>query len=391
MVAWIGAGAMPRQCSSPSDREVLRVLSDLYAAGLGETGWPAGLRSLAALFGAAGAVQFDLDRRAGRILAIETQGVEQGQGDYVARMNAINPRVKYALARPGCHTSCDYESLPEAAIRRHEFYAWLTRACGTKYFIGSRMIDAGEVSAFVSVEFAAEHGHPRAEEVELFARLTPHIANARRITKVMARAAALNALSEMLREAIPWAVFGLDGKGRVIAANRRATALAGRGDGLAIEKGRLKALRAAEDRTLQLILAHSLRTAQATGTYPGGALAIPRRTGRVAYALRAFPTGIAAGARAEAVPRVLVMVHDPDGQGRTRPEDLRAFFGLTEREGELALLVTDGLSLYDAADRLAIARNTARVHMASILRKTGVHSQAALVRLIGSLPTGGLD
>ena len=85
---------------------------------------------------------FDLDRGAGTVAAMHAFGVGATQDDYALRMNAINPRMKRALLQPGCHTSFDYEALPEAAIRRHEFYDWLTRECGVKYFIGSSMLDA---------------------------------------------------------------------------------------------------------------------------------------------------------------------------------------------------------------------------------------------------------
>jgi short subunit dehydrogenase len=90
----------------------------------------------------------------------------------------LKPDVLRAQFQPGCHTSFDYEALPEAAIRRHEFYDWLTRECGVKYFIGSRMFDAGEVSSFVSVEFTAKQGHADPHSIELFRLVSQHFANA---------------------------------------------------------------------------------------------------------------------------------------------------------------------------------------------------------------------
>ena len=133
------------------EAEVLQLLNDVYAAGLGERRWTDALESIAGFFDAAGAVAFDLDRGAGTVAAMHAFSVGATQDDYALRMNAINPRMKRALLQPGCHTSFDYEALPEAAIRRHEFYEWLTREGGVKYFIRSRMLDAGEVSSFVSL------------------------------------------------------------------------------------------------------------------------------------------------------------------------------------------------------------------------------------------------
>jgi hypothetical protein len=102
------------------EAEVLRLLNDVYAAGLGERRWTDALESIAGFFDAAGAVAFDLDRGAGTVAAMHAFGVGATQDDYALRMNAINPRMKRALLQPECHTSFDYEALPEAAIRWQE-------------------------------------------------------------------------------------------------------------------------------------------------------------------------------------------------------------------------------------------------------------------------------
>ena len=46
------------------------------------------------------------------------------------------------------------------------------------------------------------------------------------------------------------------------------------------------------------------------------------------------------------------------------------------------------MSLSEAADQMGIARNTARVHLSSIHRKTGARGQGALSGLGNSLPVG---
>jgi len=78
--------------------DILRVLSDVYGAGLVVCRWSNALRSIAEFFGGAGAVVFCLDRITGAIPAIHLCGVEHGRGDYVDRRNAIGPRMHRALA-----------------------------------------------------------------------------------------------------------------------------------------------------------------------------------------------------------------------------------------------------------------------------------------------------
>ena len=63
-----------------------------------------------------------------------------------------------------------------------------------------------------------------------------------------------------------------------------------------------------------------------------------------------------------------------------------AVFRLSERESELVRHLAAGLALEEAASRMAIARNTARVHLASVFGKTGARTQADLLGLLSSLP-----
>ena len=63
---------------------------------------------------------------------------------------------------------------------------------------------------------------------------------------------------------------------------------------------------------------------------------------------------------------------DVDGSGEKAPADPFARLGLTSREGEVLLLVADGCSNGQIAERLFITRKTASVHVSNILSKLGV-------------------
>src|SRR5690606_8285811 len=59
-------------------------------------------------------------------------------------------------------------------------------------------------------------------------------------------------------------------------------------------------------------------------------------------------------------------------------EALRAPFGLTRREAEVTLLMAEGLSNQDVADRLFVSAHTARRHTESVLSKLGLRSRKAI-------------
>lgn len=59
-----------------------------------------------------------------------------------------------------------------------------------------------------------------------------------------------------------------------------------------------------------------------------------------------------------------------------------AIYGLSPAQKQVATLIAEGLSLTDIAQRMGIPPNTARTHLGRIFRKTGVHTQPALVRIL---------
>jgi DNA-binding CsgD family transcriptional regulator len=55
--------------------------------------------------------------------------------------------------------------------------------------------------------------------------------------------------------------------------------------------------------------------------------------------------------------------------------------GLTRRELRLVDLLLDGLPLKRAASEMGVSYNTARLHLARAMQKSGTHRQVDLVRL----------
>jgi DNA-binding CsgD family transcriptional regulator len=111
------------------------------------------------------------------------------------------------------------------------------------------------------------------------------------------------------------------------------------------------------------------------------------RDGRPPLVLRAL--SISAAARTPFLgARALLTLTDlapSQPQPSATPRDLMRIFGLTPAEARLAVLIGTGMSPGEAAEQLAISRETVRTQLKSVLAKTDTHRQGELVALLARL------
>jgi DNA-binding CsgD family transcriptional regulator len=79
---------------------------------------------------------------------------------------------------------------------------------------------------------------------------------------------------------------------------------------------------------------------------------------------------------------LLVIVRRLDGAGAANLAAFAKRFGLTRQEARVLGAIVGTGSVPMAADLLGISTTTARTHLNHLFSKTGVHSQAGLVRLL---------
>jgi DNA-binding CsgD family transcriptional regulator len=363
------------------DRRIGKVVDLWYGAGFGERPWAEALHATADLVGGGAAAVLDLNRSSGRIGCIHVYDLDQTVNEYVTRMNRINPRVHHSLARPGPHVVTDYRVLPESALGRNEFYDWIERHHGVRYFVGARIYDDGPRSLLASVEFTRRHGHADDEIVETFERVIPHIANAWRISELTQALNDTRGIAELLVSQRLCGVVGLRADGSVLFMNTAAENAVGRDDGLSLIDGRLHAARAATDRTIQGMIARVLQIGPDKMLDRGGVIAVPRPSGRTPFALRVLPCGPHERHRTDPLPAALIMIANPDQRTVLSAATCHAL-GLTAAETRIAQRLCAGNTLAEAARDLGILHNTARAHLRSIFEKTQARSQVEMVRIL---------
>lgn len=365
----------------PDASEIAKVVNLWYSAAFGERHWSEVLRGTADLLGGAGSAFFDLDHETGRIGQFNLFRLEPGADEYVARMNAINPRMRYSLGKAEPHIVTDYEILPEQALSRDEFYDWMEHTNDTRYFVGGRLLNRGRRAVFASVEFSRRHGHADEQTAETFRRLAPHISNAWRVSEILQTLNQAVGLIEKLIMQRRCGIVALDRSGRTMMLNDAAATTLRQRDGIAIENGHLVAARSATDRSLRAMITEILKRGPADILDGGGALAIPRPSGRMPFALRIVPCPRADDSGWSELPAVLILIADPDRRSLPSDDTLRAL-GLSTAETRIVHQLMQGRSLVQAANRVGVAHNTARAHLRSIFVKTHTRSQLELVSVL---------
>jgi DNA-binding CsgD family transcriptional regulator len=229
---------------------------------------------------------------------------------------------------------------------------------------------------------ATHLGALTAPEMEWVQALLPHLGRAvslhGRIARLQTERDALFAYFD----SIETGMVMVTQNGVILLANAPAESLLAKGEGLIVLDGRLNAVDAAEQRSLEAII---LRAGAATLTdkQPKAAtIAISRPTLRplLVHVMPAdsrtqVPGGLG-------VSDAVVWIIDPAGQSILDLGPLQEIFGLTTSETSLCRELAHGYSVREIATRWKIAIPTIRTHMAHVLEKTATRRQSELVTLI---------
>lgn len=179
-------------------------------------------------------------------------------------------------------------------------------------------------------------------------------------------------------------MISFDQNGNILETNQEARRILAEKDGITLSGNTLVAHGSTEGRELQRMIRQALSPAPA-GTGPGvvEALAVTRPSGRakLGVLVKAVPLGPFSESRHR--PAAVVFLRDPESNAVQPSHELvRRLFELTRMEATLALLLAEGYTLDEAAEKMNVRRNTARTHLRSIFCKTGVTRQTMLVRLL---------
>lgn len=365
-------------------------IGKIYTAAADGSRWPSALGEVEQLTGSIGAVVHIVPANGGPITTLLGKS-EGGQflAEHVAEWArdyaSICPRLAAASRWPDAPHYVDYMLLNERQMELDPAYAWY-RKHGLGYFIGSRLTHDSNVEIVWSLQRSLTQGHAQQADVELFELFKPHLARALSLGLQLGTLQSFNRLGSAILEAMPQAVFALDGQGAVLFANGRGRELLRAADGLSLESGLLCTASPNDQVSLNALIRGAI---DPLGSVAGGGswARVARPSGRLPYAVFVAPLAVADEKLLTAEAKVLVLVHDTSQQKCADVAMLTSLYALTDAEARLASALSAGHSLESAATLLGMQATTARTHLKHIFRKLGVNRQQDMVRLLTSLST----
>lgn len=274
------------------------------------------------------------------------------------------------------------ELVPDAELRRGEFYRRFLEPAGVLHILGA---DIGVPAAF-QARLRLIRGPDEAAFSErdkaLCTLIVPHLERAIEIHARLSRMTSERDLFAGTVEQLAVGAILLDEHGLFLQANQLATQILGEKDGLQVRQRHLESSDLQASRELRDIIQRVLVNGRANAPAVVEALRIRRPSGRPDLGLLVRLVPQYAWAEGQHAPAVAVFISDPGQRGEPSEQTLSQLFGLTRAEAALATQLSRGLQLQDAADALNISPHTARTQLKAIFAKTGVSRQAELVRLL---------
>lgn len=263
-----------------------------------------------------------------------------------------------------------------------EFYKQFIEPNNIRYIIGADLHIEGGGECRLRITRPPGARDFNELEKEFCRQLLPHL---KRAVKLRSRVEGIESERRLYAVAMDRMQIGtvvLNEHGLIVRSNSVADAILEEKDGIQVIKGRLHAEYALEDRELQRLIKSGLANINKSAPEITEAISLTRPSGqpKLGVLVRSVPANDLS--EGNDWPQVAVFIRDPRHQPAPSHELVRRLFGFTSAEVSLALLLTNGLTLDEAAAELNIRKNTARAHLRSIFSKTGVTRQTMLVRLL---------
>jgi DNA-binding CsgD family transcriptional regulator len=301
----------------------------------------------------------------------EDSGFAVGAEEYAEAMYQLDPSLEWASRHPHAGLCDTSRIMPHEDFRTHPYVRWQESRFGTVHWCVFYTAPVDDLSFAFSLHPPASDGPASDEQRRLHKLLFEHMGRSLRLAT---RPPDLSNNSE--------AVIILDTVGQVLSMSARAEALVNAGDGLTIERRRLSAGSTEATARLNCAIASAVKSGVLGGA--GGGVRLERAAGRSDWLALVSPCPRHLEHLPVRTPAAVLRIVETDPKTSLSPAHAE-LFDLSPREAEVAASLLGGHSLESLCALLGISRNTAKVHLQSIFRKTGTNRQSELVHLLSNV------
>ena len=356
-----------------SESAVLGLVDGIYDAGLAVERWPSLLTRLADTFGARDAALGTIGPP-GLAWMCAPRTDPDFLRIYPERYHALNDAWHRIVQRGVGAATTDQMVIDRREFHGSLYYHEWAKPQGYRTVIGGLIDAEHNWRTVLTLPGRADYGR---DSVRLFGVLSAHIRRAVQLNRHLDRANIDRAALRQTVERMSGAAFLVDAEARIVVMNEMAEKLLRADRGLRVTRGRLGAGQRAHGVALRTLIAQSV-----LGGLPDRGSSIEVTSAVDApLKLLLIPLHHPSSRHVPGAPATLI-VEASAPTPRDGAQRLALTYGLTDAEARFAEEILKGDGKRAAAERCGISYSTARSHLSRIFEKTGVHRQAALVRLL---------
>jgi DNA-binding CsgD family transcriptional regulator len=369
-----GSAIQSRELETLSD-----LIGDIYNAALDPSSWPSTIEKAAAFArGVAGwLVTRDLARNTEEIFHAAGGNLRDWADNFEKGIRAGSTRPIPSNANVGSVIS-NSDVTPQSEFKATRLYQDWMRPQGFVDF-ATAVVHKSETTAALFCVFRHERDGLVNEEMRAKLRLlVPHLRRAMLIGGTIEAKTAEAASYADAIDTLSACVFLIDRAGRLVQANVSGDAMLARGTVLRVAGGKLAAIDAVAERSLQEALARACATGSAHTAMP-----LVTSDGE-RYLAHLLP--LAAHARRRAglshSATVAILMHKAALEIVSPLKTIAKAYKLTQSESRTILAIVQLGGVPEAAAMLGISENTVRTHLHRVFAKTDINRQADLVKLV---------
>lgn len=368
--------------------QFVRAIEAIYAAATSPTTWPGALQEIANCTEDAGAILI-YGRDDGSFGVINSPSLDECVVEYGANWSLRDTRANRSRERGyfvGRDVITDRDVVTPQEVVSDPFYSDFLRRYGLRYFAAAMVSPDPHVEVALSIQRPIEKPEYSESELDLIARLGPHVEKSLRLSLRLMDAELLNVGLGTALSRIGIGVFALDSLGRVVFSNVAGDKLLG--DGLDIANDRLTFGASAETAGTANAAIRAVVDGKTSDLSANPSPILVQRSHSLRpLAIYVLPIDLPDNPVNAMLTHARAIVLAIDSENSEPPDAsiVRDALGLTLGEARIASLVGSGMQTRDAANKLGINEETARSALKRVFQKVGVSRQSELAALMTKL------